>query len=193
MRRICVYCGSSSGRGEQYAAAAWQLATCLVERGLELVYGGASVGIMGTLADAVLEAGGRVVGIIPDDLKQKEIAHAGVTDLRIVGSMHERKALMAELSDGFIAMPGGLGTLEEIFEIVTWAVLGLHAKPCGLLNVGGYYDRLAEFLDHAEGEGFIKSKYRPLLMTEADPAALLDRFERWRGPKTPQWITPATS
>ena len=156
MQRICVYCGSSAGRRDEYAAAARQLAAALVDNGIELVYGGASKGLMGVLADEVLALGGAVHGVIPKMLEDKEIAHRGLTRLHIVGSMHERKSMMAALADGFIAMPGGFGTLEEIIEVVTWGQLAVHDKPTGLLNVGGYFDALLHFLDHSVAEGFLK-------------------------------------
>ncbi|MBT3880148.1 MAG: TIGR00730 family Rossman fold protein, partial [Candidatus Scalindua sp.] len=159
MKRLCVYCGSSSGRQPGYAQVARQLAHAMVSKNIDLVYGGASVGIMGEIANAVLGEGGDVIGVIPKGLFAKEVAHTGITELREVGSMHERKALMADLSDGFIALPGGLGTIEEIFEIITWSQLGMHRKPCGLLNVNNYYDKLIGFLDHAVSEQFIKATH----------------------------------
>ena len=188
MKRICVFCGSSPGASPAYAAAAAQLGTTLAKRGLGLVYGGASVGLMGVLADAALEAGGSVVGVIPAGLAHKEIAHEGLTALRIVGSMHERKAVMAELSDGFVALPGGMGTLEEFFEILTWAQLGLHAKPCGLLNVGGYFTPLLAFLDRAVEERFVKPVHRALIHVDDTPERLLDAFARWRAPVVEKWL-----
>ncbi|MEJ2534351.1 MAG: TIGR00730 family Rossman fold protein [Gammaproteobacteria bacterium] len=188
MRRICVYCGSSPGQREEYAQAARKLGRLLVERGLGLVYGGASVGVMGAIADAVLEEGGEAIGIIPRALAVREVEHTGLTEQHVVESMHERKALMAELSDGFVALPGGWGTLEEIFEILTWAQLGFHAKPCGLLNVAGYYDDLFRFLGHARGEGFVRDVYHGMLLMEDEPAALLDRFAAYRAPKVRKWI-----
>ena len=188
MRRICVYCGSSPGQREDYAHAARELGRLLVERGLGLVYGGASVGVMGAIADAVLEEGGEAIGIIPRALAVREVEHTGLTEQHVVESMHERKALMAELSDGFVALPGGWGTLEEIFEILTWAQLGFHAKPCGLLNVAGYYDDLFRFLGHARSEGFVRDVYHGMLLMEDEPAALLDRFAAYRAPKVRKWI-----
>src|SRR5690606_5459941 len=161
----------------------------LAAEGIGLVYGGASVGLMGVLADAVLDAGGEAVGVLPYGLAAKEIAHPGLTKLHLVDSMHERKALMAELSDGFVALPGGLGTLEEIAEILTWAQLGIHSKPCGLLNVAGYYDGLVTFLDHAEAEGLLHPLHRALVHVEAEPATLLDRFRAYDPPETPAWIS----
>jgi uncharacterized protein (TIGR00730 family) len=182
IKSICVYCGSSPGRLEAYAEGARSLAAALVERKLRLVYGGAKVGIMGVLADTVLELGGEAVGVIPEALLKKEIAHKGLTELHVTGSMHERKTLMAELSDGFIALPGGIGTLEELFEIWTWAQLGFHRKPCGLVNVAGYFDGLITFMDHAVAERYVKSAQRSMLMVETAPAALLDRFSTYRPP-----------
>ncbi|MEY4718065.1 MAG: hypothetical protein RL563_683 [Pseudomonadota bacterium] len=190
LHHICVYCGSSSGRGDGYLSQATALAQVMVKRNIGLVYGGASIGVMGRLADEVLKHNGRVIGIIPKMLATKEIAHPGLTELHITHSMHERKQLMAELADGFIALPGGIGTLEELFEIWTWAQLGLHQKPCGLLNSSGYYDALNTFLDHMHHEGFVKPHHRQLLMLESDPDALLDRFDHYRAPVIEHWITP---
>jgi uncharacterized protein (TIGR00730 family) len=176
-RKICVFTGSRHGASSAYADAAKQLARGLVERGFGLVYGGGNVGLMNVIADAALELGGHVTGVIPDSLVSKEVAHLGLSDLRVVQSMHERKALMAELSNGFIAMPGGIGTMEELFEVLSWAQLGLHEKPCGLLNVAGYYNPLVEFLDRAVTQDFLKPKHRALLLVESEPAILLDRFD----------------
>jgi hypothetical protein len=175
--RICVFTGSRHGARSEYAEAAKRLGCELVARNYGLVYGGGNVGLMTVIADTVLELNGHVTGVIPDSLVSKEVAHGGLSELKIVNSMHERKALMAELSDGFIAMPGGIGTMEEFFEVLSWAQLGIHEKPCGLLNVCGYYDPLIQFLDHAVGEDFIKPKHRALLVVESEPAKLLDRFE----------------
>ncbi len=182
MKRICVFCGASPGRDPAHAEVARTLGRALVGRGLELVYGGGSVGLMGTVADAVLAAGGRVTGVIPQVLQIRELAHPGLTDLRVVGSMHERKALMAELSDGFVALPGGMGTLEELSEVLTWAQLGLHRRPIGLLDVAGYYGPLIAFFDQAESAGFLRPEHRRLLLVERDPGALLARFEAFRPP-----------
>ncbi|MET0585705.1 MAG: TIGR00730 family Rossman fold protein [Candidatus Binatia bacterium] len=176
-RQICVFTGSRHGAMPAYADAAKQLARGLVKRGFGLVYGGGNVGLMNVIADAVLELGGHVTGVIPDSLVSKEVAHRGLSDLRVVQSMHERKALMAELSNGFIAMPGGIGTMEELFEVLSWAQLGLHEKPCGLLNVARYYDPLVEFLDRAVTQDFLKPKHRALLLVERESAILLDRFD----------------
>jgi hypothetical protein len=191
MKNICVYCGSSPGRIEAYADGARALAKALVARDLGLVYGGASVGIMGLVADSVLQLGGRVVGVIPEALKRKEIEHRGLTELHVTQSMHERKTLMAELSDGFIALPGGIGTLEEIFEVWTWAQLGFHAKPCGLLNVAGYYDQLTTFLDHTVAEQFVKPAHRTTLIVDSSPEILLDRFASYVAPSVHKWVEKA--
>lgn len=193
MKRVCVFCGSSPGAREDYAATARQLAGDLVARGCELVYGGGNVGLMGVVADAVLARGGRVIGVIPEVLLAKEVAHRGLTELRVVASMHERKAVMADLADAFVALPGGLGTLEELFEVLTWSQLGLHAKPCGLLNVCGYFDGLLAFLDHAVQERLLKDKHRALLLGGDDPASLLDRLEAWRPPLVDKWIDRKSS
>ena len=190
MHYICVYCGSSAGKSPQYAEAAGELGRELVRRGQGLVYGGASVGLMGAVADAVLQAGGHAIGVIPHSLATKELAHTALDELFVVDSMHERKAKMAELSSGFIAMPGGWGTLEEIFEALTWAQLGFHDKPCGLLNVAGYYDHLGTFLDHAMEQSFVREAYRPMIMIESRPAALLDRFAGYQPPRVRKWIGP---
>lgn len=191
MKNICVYCGANPGRQEAYSSAARDLAKALVDRDLGLVYGGASVGIMGLIAEAVLQLGGRVVGVMPEALVRKEIAHKRLTELHVTQSMHERKTLMAELSDGFIAMPGGIGTLEEIFEIWTWAQLGFHAKPCGLLNVAGYFDSLTMFLDHAVTEQFVKKPHRSMLIVEHESEALLDRFASYEPPSVQKWVGKA--
>ncbi|MCM2341317.1 TIGR00730 family Rossman fold protein [Rhodoferax sp.] len=188
MKAICVYCGSSPGRLEVYASAARALGQALVERNLGLVYGGASIGLMGLIADTVLQLGGRAVGVIPQALARKEVVHRHLTELHVTQSMHERKTLMADLSDGFIAMPGGIGTFEEIFEIWTWAQLGIHTKPCGLLNVAGYYDALSTFLDHAAAEQFLKPPHRSLLIVEQAPPTLLDRFASYQPPSVRKWL-----
>ena len=188
MQTICVYCGSSPGGRLDYTEAARDLARVLVDRGLGLVYGGARVGIMGVVADAVLKRGGSAVGVMPESLVRKEVAHQGLTELHITRSMHERKTMMADLADGFIALPGGIGTLEEIFEAWTWAQLGFHAKPCGLLNAAGYYDELTAFLDHTVAEQFVRDGHRAMLMVESDPARLLDRFATYSPPDQQKWI-----
>jgi uncharacterized protein (TIGR00730 family) len=160
----------------------------MAQRGIGLVYGGASIGVMGAVADAVLERGGQAIGVIPHSLATREVSHDGLDDLIIVGSMHQRKAKMAELSDGFIALPGGWGTFEEIFEILTWAQLGMHEKPCGLLNAASYYDHLFAFLDHAVEQKFVKEEFRPMIMMDHEPARLLDRFDDYRAPRVKKWI-----
>jgi uncharacterized protein (TIGR00730 family) len=193
MNRLCVYCGSSAGKNPGYSQAAQQLAEELVKRGIGLVYGGASIGIMGLLADAVLANQGEVVGVIPQALVDKEVSHTGLTDLIIVSSMHERKAMMADLSDGFIALPGGLGTLEELFEILTWAQLGFHQKPCGLLNIDGYYDGLTAFLNHAVEEEFVKPIHRSMLRVERCPIDLLDAFSNYQPPLVEAWLARDTT
>ena len=188
MEKICVYCGSSPGKNPAYSHAAKSLAKAMCERGIGLVYGGAAIGVMGAIADAVLEAGGEAIGIIPKSLAVKEVAHDNLSELHVVASMHERKAMMAELADGFIALPGGWGTLEEIFEILTWAQLGFHHKPCGLLNIEGYYDGLIDFLDNSFEQQFVNELCRPMLMTAHDPVALLDQFATYRAPKVRKWV-----
>jgi uncharacterized protein (TIGR00730 family) len=188
MRRICVFCGSNAGAKPEYGEAARDLGRVLVDRGLALVYGGGKVGLMGILADAVLAGGGEVVGVIPEALMAREVGHAGLTELHVVASMHERKALMADLADGFIALPGGFGTFEEFCEVLTWSQLGFHPKPCGLLNVAGYYDPLLALFDRAVAEGFVPPPHRALVMEETDPARLLDRFAGFRPPSTDKWI-----
>lgn len=180
MTRICVFCGSAEGDHPDYAGAARALAAELVRRKLGLVYGGGSIGLMGVLADSVLARGGEVIGVIPRALATEELAHAGLTELRVVESMHERKALMASLADAFVALPGGLGTLEETLEMLTWAQLGIQPKPVGLLNVRGYWDALLRQLAHAGREGFIRPEHLPLVLTADTPATLLDRLAAWR-------------
>jgi uncharacterized protein (TIGR00730 family) len=190
--RLCVFCGSSEGGRPGYADAARRLGAELVARGIGLVYGGGAVGLMGVIADAVLALGGEAIGIMPEPLVARELAHRGLTELRIVGSMHERKATMAALADGFIALPGGFGTLEETFEILTWAQLGIHAKPVGVLNVEGYWDGLRQLVGQAVAEGFVRPEYAELLMFAETPAALLDRFAAWRPPDIPRaWLDPS--
>ena len=182
MQRICVFCGSSPGVRPEYSAAAQALGQALVAAGIELVYGGASVGLMGIVARTVLAGGGRVTGVIPRLLAEKEVALTSLDDLRIVDSMHERKALMAELSDGFIALPGGIGTIEEFVEVLTWAQLGIHNKPCGLLNSVGYYDRLLGFFDQMLEEGFIRPACRSTILVEHEPARMLAAMAQYRSP-----------
>jgi len=188
IKKICVYCGSSPGKNPAYSLAAEILADELCKRNIGLVYGGAAVGVMGVVADAVLAGGGEAIGVIPKSLAVKELAHDRLSELHVVASMHERKAMMAELSDGFIALPGGWGTLEEIFEILTWAQLGFHDKPCGLLNIEGYYDGLIGFLENAFNQEFVNQLYRPMLMTDRQPAGLLDQFSTYQAPKVRKWM-----
>ena len=190
MASVCVFCGSSPGARPIYVQSARRLGQTLARRGLALVYGGARVGTMGQLAQAALDAGGHVIGVIPRGLAEMEVAHTGLPDLRVVDSMHERKAEMAGLADAFIALPGGLGTIDELFEVLCWSQLGLHAKPCGLLNVDGYYDRLIAFLDHAVQEQFVRDTHRSAILVEQDAEALLDAFGRYRAPHADkaEWI-----
>jgi uncharacterized protein (TIGR00730 family) len=193
MKRVCVFAGSSSGRSPLYAEAAQELGVVLASRHIGLVYGGARVGLMGAMADAVLAGGGEVVGVIPNSLVEKEVAHSGLTSLRVVRSMHERKALMAEMADAFVALPGGWGTLDEMFEILTWAQLGLHNKPCGLLNVQGYFDRLLSFLDLTMEQGFVRREYRALLSVADRPTALLDALAAQVPPTVEKWLDVAST
>jgi uncharacterized protein (TIGR00730 family) len=190
VRRVCVFCGSSTGRDPRYAEQAAALARELVSRGIGVVFGGGSIGLMGVLADHALAGGGAVTGVIPHGLAARELAHRGVADMRVVPTMHARKALMADLADGFVALPGGIGTLDELFEIVTWSQLGIHRKPVGVLNVAGYYDPLVALLDHAVGGGFISAENRGLVIVDEEPAALLDRMAAHEPPPAPAWITP---
>ena len=189
IRRICVFCGSNLGTSPAYRAAAVDLGQLLARRGVELVYGGGNVGLMGVLADAVLQAQGRVIGVIPESLMAKEVGHSGLTEMRIVKSMHERKALMADLSDGFIAMPGGFGTFEEFCEVVTWSQLGIHAKPCGLLNIEGYYDPLLALFDLAVCEGFLCEENRRLVREDCDPTRLLQKMQQFHVTTVGKWIS----
>lgn len=193
MRRVCVFTGSNAGARGEYANVAQQFGRELVARGYGLVYGGGSVGLMGRLADAVLACGGKVIGVIPEALLAKEVAHDGLMELRVVASMHERKALMSDLADAFVALPGGLGTLDELFEILTWAQLGLHAKPCGMLNVGNYFDTLLAFLDHAVEQQFVKREHRSLLITADSPQELLGRLAAYQPVRVEKWISRASS
>lgn len=188
MKRLCVFSGSSPGARNDYAAAADLFGRLLVRRGLGLVYGGASIGLMGALANAVLAEGGDVVGVIPRALVKKEVVHEGLPDLRVVDSMHERKALMAELADGFVALPGGLGTLEEFCEILTWAQLGIHRKPAGLLDVGGYFQPLLRLLDHIVYERFMRPEHRALILVEEEPEHLIEAMQRYRPPEQKKWL-----
>lgn len=193
VKRVCVFTGSSPGARAEYAHAAHELGRELVSRGVELVYGGGKVGLMGQLADSVLACGGKVVGVIPEALLAKEVAHGGLSELRVVASMHERKAMMSDVSDAFIALPGGLGTLEEFFEVLTWAQLGLHAKPVGIMNVCGYFDALFAFLDRAVEERFVKSEHRAMMIAANSPAELLDRLQSYRAPRVEKWIDRESS
>ncbi|MBU4316872.1 MAG: TIGR00730 family Rossman fold protein [Proteobacteria bacterium] len=188
MKRICVFCGSNPGANPRYVQTAKALGRVMAEKSLGLVYGGASVGMMGEIADAVLQAGGDVIGVIPKFLVDKEVSHEHLTDLRVVNSMHERKMLMADLSDGFIALPGGLGTIEEFFEVVTWAQLGMHGKPCGLLNVAGYFRMLVEFLEHAVQERLIRAEHRSMILMDENPRALLEKFDSYQPPVVEKWM-----
>jgi uncharacterized protein (TIGR00730 family) len=188
MKYICVFCGSSYGENPIYRTAAQGMGKALVKRRLGLVYGGGNVGLMGTVADAVLEAGGEAIGVIPEFLVAKEIAHRGLSQLRIVNSMHSRKAMMAELADGFIALPGGFGTFEEFCEILTWAQLGFHQKPCGLLNINGYYNSLLSMFDHAVNEQFVRSRHRDLVLEDEDPIRLLDKFATFKPITVHKWV-----
>jgi uncharacterized protein (TIGR00730 family) len=187
-KRICVFCGSNPGARTAYAEAAASLADLLVERGFGLVYGGSNVGLMGILADTALKAGGEVVGVIPQALVEKEVAHRGLSRLHVVATMHERKALMSELADGFIALPGGFGTFDELCEILTWAQLGIHRKPCGILNVEGYFDALLSFFDHAVAEQLLKPAHRSIVISDSQPESLLDRMIQFHPPVEPKWI-----
>jgi uncharacterized protein (TIGR00730 family) len=193
VKRICVFAGSSPGREPGYRAAAEDLGHHLAARGLGLVYGGARVGLMGALADTVLASRGHVTGVIPAALVAKEVAHTGLSDLRVVGSMHERKATMADLADGFVALPGGWGTLEEFFEVLTWGQLGLHRKPCGLLNVHGYFDRLLSFIEHSMAEGFVRREYGSMIAVSDSPEALLDMLASYQPPRVEKWIDRAST
>ena len=192
MRRICVFCGSSQGSRPEYGAAAEEMAAELVRRKIGLVYGGGKVGLMGSIADAVLRAGGEAQGVIPEHLMAREVGHNGLTKLHVVRSMHERKALMADLSDAFVALPGGFGTLEEFCEVVTWTQLGLHAKPCGILNVMGYYSPLLAMLDHAVEERFLKPENRALVLARESAAELLRALEQWRPARVEKWLDRET-
>ena len=189
--RICVFCGSSAGVQPEYKAAAAEMGALLARKGIGLVYGGANVGLMGVIADSALAAGGDVIGVMPDSLVAKEVAHRQLRDLRIVSSMHERKALMAELSDAFIALPGGYGTLEEFCEVLTWSQLGIHRKACGLLNTCGYYDGLLALLDHAVAERFLKPVNRGLVLSDTNPERLIERVLEYDVPLVPKWVDRA--
>ena len=193
LNRICVFTGSSPGARADYKRAAEALGHELAHRGLTVVYGGARVGLMGILADAALNSGGEVIGVIPEPLRNREIAHGNLTELRVVGSMHERKQTMVTLSDGFIALPGGYGTLEEFTEVLTWAQLGLHKKPCGLLNIHGYYDHFIALLDHAVAERFVTREHRDMLVTGTSPKELLEQFAAYQPPVVTKWLDRTTT
>ncbi|QIX60582.1 TIGR00730 family Rossman fold protein [Hymenobacter sp. BT18] len=193
MKSVAVYCGASSGSNQLFTDQARLMGRILAERNLTLVYGGGRVGLMGTIADSVLEHGGQAIGVIPDFLADKELAHTGLTQLHVVTSMHERKLKMAELAEGFVAMPGGYGTLEELFEVLTWGQLGLHKKPVAVLNVAGYYDHLLRALDHMADEELLRRENRSQLLQAADPATLLDQMDRWQPIDVEKWLTPRTS
>ncbi len=186
--RICVFLGSSPGRSPIYADAAARFGKLLAARGIGLVYGGGAVGLMGVIANAATLAGGEVIGVIPEALRARELDHKGITELHVVETMHERKAMMARLADGFVGLPGGIGTLEELFEVWTWAQLGYHDKPCGLLDVGGFYAPMSSFIDHVVAEGFLQAKHRAMLLIEREPEALLDRMAHYLPPQTEHWI-----
>lgn len=191
MKRLCVFCGSNIGTREIYKTTARALGAEMARRDIGLVYGGGNVGLMGVIADAILDADGQAIGIIPAHLVSKEIEHKRLTDLRVVNSMHERKAMMADLADGFVALPGGFGTYDEFCEVVTWAQLGLHSKPCAILNLDGFYDPLLAMFDHAAAEGFIRPAHRAMILVASDPAALLDQMQAYRAPILEKWITRA--
>ena len=187
--RICVYLGSSPGARPVYREAAEQFGTLLAERGIGLVYGGGTVGLMGVIADTVCAAGGEVIGVIPEALRAREHVHQGISELHVVQTMHERKALMAKLADGFVTLPGGIGTFEEMFEAWCWSQLGYHAKPCGLLDVAGFYGKLSAFIDQVVEEGFLQPRHRAMLLIERDPEALLDRMAQYLPPPTEHWLS----
>ena len=193
MKSVCIYCGSSPGARPVYLELALAMGRSLAQRGITLVYGGAAVGLMGAVADGALAAGGRVIGVIPHSLESKEIAHRGLTELHIVSGMHERKAMLIDLADALIALPGGFGTWDELCEAVTWAQLGAHAKPCGILNIDGYYDGLLTQLDRAVADGFVRAHHRDILVVDADVESLLDRISVHRIPNLPKWIGPEST
>ena len=193
MKSIAVYCGSSAGKRAIYTEVAKEMGGLLAKRNMRLVYGGGKVGLMGVVADAVMDAGGEVIGVIPGFLNHKEIGHTGVTELHVVESMHERKMLMFNESDGFIAMPGGFGTMDELFEILTWAQLGLHPKPIGILNVDGYYNPFIQHVNHMMEEGFLKPIYRNMLLEAETPEALLEAMEAYVAPDVKPWLKPSAT
>ena len=188
MKSVAVFCGSSMGASPSYKEGAIELGQELAKQGITLIYGGASVGIMGTVADAVLESGGKVIGVLPKMLEDREIAHRGLTELIVVNSMHERKTKMSELAEGFIALPGGPGTMEEFFEIFTWAQLGLHGKPCGILNINGYFDLMLQFFRHMNEQQFLQDKYASMVLADTGPAGLLDKFQAYQPPSVKTYI-----
>lgn len=191
IQRLCVFCGSGIGSDPAFVAAAREVGVVLASQQIALVYGGGGAGLMGAIADATLAAGGAAIGVIPHALATAEIAHSGLTEMHVVDTMHERKSKMADLADGFLALPGGLGTLEEIFEILTWAQLEIHDKPCGFLNAAGYYDRLIEFLDQAVTRGLLKPEYRGMILVATDPAEMLAKMRAYQPPPRMRWITRA--
>lgn len=192
LKSVCVFCGSNTGKGEVYSAAARALAEAIARRGLRLVYGGGSIGLMGVLGEASLVAHGHVIGVTPRRLLEREVVHKSLTELHVVETMNERKALMAELADAFIALPGGMGTLDEMFEMLTWNQLGFHCKPCGLLDVAGYFERLMGFLDHSVAERFVTPEHRSMLIVERDPDRLLARLASEPPPRVSKWLDPRT-
>lgn len=187
IKRLCVFCGSSSGSNPVYNDAAIIFGNALADNAIELVYGGGRLGLMGAIADTMLERGGKVIGVIPDFLVGKEVAHTGLSQLIVVESMHRRKAKMADLADGFVAMPGGFGTFEEFVEVLTWSMLGFHAKPCALLNVNGFYDRMLAMFDHAVGEGFVPSRHRDMVLVESDPITMVARLQTYQHTTPPKF------
>ncbi len=187
MNNVCVFCGSNSGLGSAYTQAASRLGALLAEKKVGLVYGGANIGVMGCLADSALANGGSVTGVIPESIAKLNVSHTNLTDLRVVATMHERKALMAELSDGFISLPGGLGTLEEMFEVLTWAQLSIHDKPCGLLNINGYFDKLLDFMDNMVAQQFVVKAHRDMLICESSEARLLEAMNSYKPPVVKKW------
>ncbi|SDL64427.1 hypothetical protein SAMN05660337_3484 [Maridesulfovibrio ferrireducens] len=191
MKSLCIFLGANPGNDEKYAEAARNMGRELAKRKITTIYGGSDMGLMGILAESALEAGGKVIGVIPDSLVKKNVSHPNLTELHVTESMHERKALMAELSDGFIAMPGGIGTMDEIFEIFTWAQLGFHNKPCGLLNIDGYYDKLLDFLGSVVEEGFLKGVHKDMLLTASSPAGIIDSFAGYEPPVVSKWVEKA--
>ena len=193
MKSVAIYCGASAGTNDLYRQQADAMGQELAQRGLTLVYGGGRVGLMGAVADSVLRHGGQALGVIPDFLASKELAHLGLTELFVVQTMHERKLKMAELADGFVAMPGGFGTMEELFEVLTWGQLGLHQKPVAVLNVGGFYDHLLRALDHMATEGLLRPENRRQLLQDEDPAALLEKMRDYQPPAVEKWLTPPTT